>query len=280
VYVADTSNHRVQKRTASNGQWQVWGRYGSALGQFNVPLDVGIDSRTNLYVAEAGNSRVQKMTLAGTWSVFIPASLIDAPKGLLVDDVDNVYVSDGYQERVQMFGSNGQFLALIGSQLSSEGGLDYPGGMAIGRTNLYVADINRSRIACVSLTNRTWTTLIGSNTVARPEDVAWDPRGILYIADTMHDRILGVPVTADATNVFPALLSLAPLGVAETGLTISWFAKRNWYYAVQYSGGLNATDSWRSLAACTNIPGNDAVTNCVDRTADGTRSRFYRVWGY
>ncbi|NEN84894.1 hypothetical protein G3T11_21910, partial [Paenibacillus elgii] len=73
VYVADTGNHRVQKLMAATGVWSEWkrsdGRAGSSLGEFNNPSGVAMDSRGNVYVADTGNHRIQKLTAAtGVWS--------------------------------------------------------------------------------------------------------------------------------------------------------------------------------------------------------------------
>ncbi len=289
IYVADSNNNRVQKRTATNGQWKAWGAYGTNIGQFIVPTDVGIDSRTNLFVADLFNNRVQKMNATGTWSVAISNGVLNgrvtAPKGILVDALDNLYVSDdgtqtNGQSRIQKFSSNGQFQApILGGALPSEGGLKYPGGMAIGEASLYVADINNSRVAWSAMTNTVWTTLLGSNILSRPEDVVWDPRGILYVADTLHHRILSLPITAGATNGAAQFAGLVSAGTGTT-FTIYWFARSNWYYAVQYANDLGETEPWPLLPGGANIPGHDALTNCTDGTVGGVTSRYYRIIAY
>lgn len=72
VYVTDFGNHRVQKFQLTNacppGTTQVgvgvcfvtkWGSQGSENGQFLYPIGIDIDSMGRVYVADAGNSRVQ-----------------------------------------------------------------------------------------------------------------------------------------------------------------------------------------------------------------------------
>ena len=60
VYVADTSNHRVQKFT-SNGTFlaTIGGRQGTVDGQFQFPRDVAVDAGGNVYVADGNNHRIQ-----------------------------------------------------------------------------------------------------------------------------------------------------------------------------------------------------------------------------
>jgi DNA-binding beta-propeller fold protein YncE len=37
-----------------------WGRFGEGDGQFDDPVEVGIDSSGNVYVADGSNNRIQK----------------------------------------------------------------------------------------------------------------------------------------------------------------------------------------------------------------------------
>ncbi|MDG0813840.1 NHL repeat-containing protein [Cohnella rhizosphaerae] len=74
-YVADSKNHRIQKLDVASGVWSEWkksgGGSGSDLEQFNKPRGVALDSSGNVYVADAGNHRIQKWTAATElWSQY------------------------------------------------------------------------------------------------------------------------------------------------------------------------------------------------------------------
>jgi sugar lactone lactonase YvrE len=65
VYVTDFSSHfffshRIQKFTGNGAYLAKWGSYGAGDGQFNYPTEVTTDGFGNVYVAEAGNNRIQK----------------------------------------------------------------------------------------------------------------------------------------------------------------------------------------------------------------------------
>src|SRR4030043_386743 len=51
-----------------------WGNYGIGDGQFDHPYDVTIDAAGNVYVADAGNHRIQKFSSKGgflqTWGSY------------------------------------------------------------------------------------------------------------------------------------------------------------------------------------------------------------------
>lgn len=293
LYVADPGNHRIQKRIATNGLWVAVGSNtlvsGTALGQFNAPADVAVDSSLSLYVADTANSRVQRVTTAGVWSVFITngtaAGRVQYPQGLHIDSSDNVYVSDdGLQtnglNRVQKFAKTGQYLALLGGRDPVQGSLQDPFGMTIGNGNLYVANTYDSRVAYSDMTGLTWTTLVGSNVLSKPGDVEWDSRGYLYIADTYHNRILIVQVDpAAATNGLTQLTAMTSSGT-NTSFTLTWFARLNWNYAVQYANTLAPSPVWLNLPGYSAITGLDMMTNCTDTTVLGVTNRFYRIIAY
>jgi sugar lactone lactonase YvrE len=293
LFVADQSNHRIQKRVATNGLWVSVGSNtlvsGSALGQFNGPADVAVDSALNLYVADTWNHRVQKFSTSQVWSVFVTngptVGKVQYPQGLHIDSADNLYVSDdGTQtnglNRIQKFSKTGQYLGLLGGRDASQGSLQDPGGMTIGNGNLYVANNYDSRVAYSDMTGLTWTTLVGSNVLSHPGDVEWDPRGYLYIADTSHNRILIVQVDpAAATNGLTQLTAMTSSGT-NTSFTLTWFARLNWNYAVQYANTLAPSPVWLNLPGYSAITGLDMMTNCTDTTVLGVTNRFYRIIAY
>lgn len=262
---------------------------GSALGQFYSPNDVAVDSALTLYVADTWNHRVQKFSTSGVWSVFITNGTangrVQYPRGLHVDGSGNLYVSDdGIQtnglNRIQKFSSSGTYLSLLGGRDSTDGNLRTPAGMSIGATNLYVANVSDSRVAYSDMTGMNWITLLGSNTVNSPHDVEWEPRGYLYVADTDNHRIIMVLIDpAATTNGITQLTAMSSSGT-NSSFTLSWFARTNWIYGVQYANALTPSMVWSNLPGCTAIMGYNMLTNCTDSTVLGITNRFYRIIAY
>lgn len=58
LYVADSSNHRIQKYSLEGEPLGFLGRLGSAPGQFSAPTDIAFDSLGRMYVSDYGNNRV------------------------------------------------------------------------------------------------------------------------------------------------------------------------------------------------------------------------------
>ncbi len=69
IYVADGygSNNRIAKFSKEGNFLKTWGRTGSAQGQFNSIRGIAIDNAGNLYVADAGNKRIQVFDGEGTF---------------------------------------------------------------------------------------------------------------------------------------------------------------------------------------------------------------------
>src|SRR5262249_53203163 len=62
VYVADTSNTRIEKFTSSGAFLTKWGSFGNGDGELNDPVGVAADAAGNVYVADQLNDRIQKFT--------------------------------------------------------------------------------------------------------------------------------------------------------------------------------------------------------------------------
>jgi len=73
IFVADSDNNRIQKLDIATGVWSYWGKSdskeGSALGEFNYPADVAVDSQGNIYVADKLNHRIQKLDVVKVYGV-------------------------------------------------------------------------------------------------------------------------------------------------------------------------------------------------------------------
>src|SRR5215213_7825688 len=67
VYVADTTNNRVQKFDADGTFITEWGQQGTGDGEFFSPYGLAVDSAGNVYVSDTFNDRVQKFTSAGVF---------------------------------------------------------------------------------------------------------------------------------------------------------------------------------------------------------------------
>jgi sugar lactone lactonase YvrE len=165
IYVADDINHRIRKITPTGTVTTIAGSTsGSDDGdginaKFHGPRGVTLDAAGNIYVADAGNHRIRKITPTGTVSTIAgstvgvtegigTAAKFNTPAGIAVDASGNIYVADDENERIRKITTNGTVSTLAGGFLqgfTDGGGGDAqfrsPTGLAIDASgNIYVAD--------------------------------------------------------------------------------------------------------------------------------------------
>lgn len=225
LYVADTTNNRVQVFDSATATWSLVagtdGVTGSAPNRFNRPEGVvannGTGADLRIYVADTGNNRIQWFD-GTTWGTFasVGSSLaqVRAPEALALDSEGNLYVADTGNDRILRFATNpdgspaGNATALATAGLLRNK-VSGPRGLTIDSDfNLFIADTDNDRILKLltandpGYTNATPPPLanfeiiaasggsINPGKVRNPEGVAVDSAGNLYVADTGNNRVI------------------------------------------------------------------------------------------
>lgn len=253
LYFADTYNSLVRKvsngvitTVAGNGNGGFSGDGGPALSaELDGPTAVAVDSTGNLYIADAGNNRVRKVsngmitTVAGNGNGGFSgdggsatSASFGLPYGVAVDLAGNLYIADNLDHRIRKV-QNGVITTVAGNGTGGFSGdngpatnaeLNYPEGLAVDSSdNLYIADSGNFRIRKVS--NGVITTVAGGGSsvqlnggpflatesgLANTSSVAVDSAGNLYIADRG-------PFSSLVHKVSTGLLTVAAGGGASFG---------------------------------------------------------------
>jgi streptogramin lyase len=248
VFVADSGNHCIRKIsggvvTTFAGSPQNWGSMdGSGTNaQFNSPCGLAFDLHGDLFVCDANNDTIRKITAGGSVTTFAGAAGEDgsadgdrasarfrSPAELVFDPKGNLFVADSFNHIIREISTNGTVSTVSGA-------VDLAGA----------AD--------------------GTNGVAR----FYNPYGLVVAAD-------GSLVVADAYNelvrvvLVPFKLSLEISGATHT-TTILWDAVIGKKYQVQFKTDLSA--AWTNLGSAAtatglNLSATDSVTGGM---------RVYRV---
>lgn len=119
-------------------------------GGFSSPHDVVVDADGNLWVADAGNDRVVKLS-----SDFQPMMVLSGeaygfsgPRYLDFDADGRLYVADKYTHTIKIIAPDGELIQVLGSGQAGEGpGLfDRPEGVEIRGRDVWVSDTYNDRI--------------------------------------------------------------------------------------------------------------------------------------
>ena len=107
IYVADGyGNARIAKFDKNGKFIKSWGSKGLAPGQFNTIMGIALDSQGNVYVADAGNRRIQVFDTDGTFKTqFLNAG---TPSALCITPGTHQYLYSSNSNPVDDIDINGE----------------------------------------------------------------------------------------------------------------------------------------------------------------------------
>jgi sugar lactone lactonase YvrE len=287
VYIADSGNWRVRRvspagvisTVAGNGLYGVPVSGSQAASTaFSDVTDIAIDAAGNLYIADASNHSVRKVTPAGIVTTFAGTGVqgysgdggaaasanLNRPIALTIDAAGNLYICDSSNHNIRRVNLASGIITLyagVGTPaffgdggLAINAALMFPLGVATDSTgNLYIADAGNSVIRKVAPSGLILT-VAGSGARAGfsgeggpasvallnlPSGVAVDGAGNLLIADSGNNRVRRV----DASGNINTIAGTSTNGFSGDG-GLSFYAILNfpWGLAIDSSGSLYIAD--------------------------------------
>jgi sugar lactone lactonase YvrE len=191
LYIADSANNAIRKVTTDGNINTIAGLGPTAPGfsgdtaaataaNLDGPLDVAVDSSSNVYIADTNNANVRKITSDGNINTIAGSTAI----------VSNAVTV--------MFGYSGDGGAATSAELAG------PAGVAVDAAgDIYIATYADNRIRKVAATGGNISTFAGnsgygfagdggpalSSQLSAPRGICLDSAGNLYLADRWNNRI-------------------------------------------------------------------------------------------
>lgn len=180
---------------------------GSGSGQVSKPGGIAVDKEGNAWVADTENNRVEEFSSGGTFvrqfgTVGTGNGQFKKPKGITLDGEGNVWVVDSGNNRVEEFSKTGTYMSQFGQEgLGVFEGAYFrsPTGIAYSpKTSLlYVADTGNNMVRSFSLHGEyqfkfgssTGEAGSGNGRFTKPEGLAIDTSGNVWVADTGNNRV-------------------------------------------------------------------------------------------
>lgn len=198
VYVADTQNRRIQRldRHLNFLATLAAGLAGpdQTVQPFGFPRSVAVSSIGDLYITDAENEEVVKLSLAGRLETRFGGfshgpGRLRTPAGLTISRSGEVYVADTGNNRIAVFDTFGGFLRELGAK-----DLAAPEGVDVDHEGrVYVADTGHDRVVIFSTRGERLlvfgTRGTGLGSFRAPRDVAFSRPGTLYVVDTGNHRV-------------------------------------------------------------------------------------------
>jgi DNA-binding beta-propeller fold protein YncE len=134
--------------------------------KFNTPSAIAIDDDDNLIIADTTNNRIRKLdkkgnvtTIAGSGAIGLKdgkanEAAFDSPVGVAVDEEDNIYVADTYNDSIRKIDKAGNVTTIAGTGApgyqdgeAHAAMFDTPSGIAVDKQgNIFVADTGNRAI--------------------------------------------------------------------------------------------------------------------------------------
>jgi len=269
LYIADGGNNRVRKVTAAGvistiagkGTAGFSGDGGAATAaELKRPTHVAVDATGNVYITDADNARIRKVSPTGTITTFAGNGMLGfagdggpatdgklyQPAAIKLDATGNLYIADGFNQRIRKVTTAGVISTVAGKGtygFSGDGGsamfAEFNGtqGVAVDAAGIiYVGDKSNNRIRKVDASG-TISTYAGKDTagysgdggaatVAKlktPTSVCMGKSGDIYFVDFGNNVIRKVTAAGIISTVAgTGAVGTAGDGGPATAATFTW----------------------------------------------------------
>jgi sugar lactone lactonase YvrE len=233
MYVTDLGLNNIRKiasdGTVSNFAGDILGNSGSTdatgtAARFNRPIGIALDANDNVFVVDAQNNKIRKITpagvvtsLAGSGSMGSAdgngaAASFNVPYSIVIDAGGNLYVTDAGNNKIRKITQAGDVTTFAGSGaagsadgLGTAASFKNPAGITIDQAgNFWVTD-NNGRIRMITLAGAVYTLAGNGNnssvdgignfsSFSNPLGIDADTGGVLMVVDNTTNKIRKITV--------------------------------------------------------------------------------------
>jgi tripartite motif-containing protein 71 len=301
LLVVDSTNNRVEEFSLAGKYEAKFGTVGSGNSQFKAPYGIAVDSKGNEWVTDTVNNRVEEFNEKNEFIRTIGWGVTDAksefeictasckagiagsgagqlkePRGIAVNAAGNVYVSEGPNNRVDIFKEKGEFISTFGwgvtdakseletcttackTGLSGSGNGQFSGvrGVAVSPAgSVWVVESTNNRVQEFNTTNeyvlKFGASGTGTGQFKEPKGIAYTAGGNVLVADEGNARVQSFTQTGAFLSTFGTKGTGAGQLEEPSGLTV---ASNENAYVVDFKN--NRVQQWRpaGLPSSTALP--------------------------
>jgi len=219
------------------------------------PVGLAVDRRGRLFVADSALARVFIYALDGQYLGVLDRGALTRPTGLAFDEArEQLLVVDTLGHRVVAFDPQGVQVGGFGAHSESDGELNFPTSIAVGRDGLrYVTDTMNRRVqifdAAGTFRAKFGRPGDGSGDFARPKGIAVDRAGHVFVVDALFDAVQ----IFDGTGAL-----LLAFGERGTGAGQFWLPSG---IHVTERGRIYIADSYNQRVQVFEMVGSNAIMN-------------------
>ena len=179
IFVTTIEKHEVHKFTKNGDLIKTIGGLGSQPGQFNFPNGLRVSRRSELYICDSNNDRIQIFDLDLNFKrVLGTDSSFQVPNDVDFDRNGNIYILCERKAHIQVLSPAEKLLHTIGSE---RGNLFYrPVSLVFYKEFMYVTEVGSHRVSVVT-TSGELVALFGEGYLQIPEGITIDEDGYVYV---------------------------------------------------------------------------------------------------
>ncbi len=255
IYIADEFNNRIRRidkngfitTFAGNGVSGYSGDGGpSKSAEFYYPAGVSIDNSGNILVADENNNCIRKVNSNGIISTIVGNGVLGFsgdgglassaelfnPAGVAVDNIGNIFITDGFNNRVRKIDTTGIISTIAGTGKSGYSGVGDTATLANIHDPISISADNSGNIYFATEFNNLVQKLTAVSEIAKqPASITVYPNPSQGVF-TVDVKNFTAPLKLEVYNIVGQKIAYVGLNTEETVINLSTASSGIYFYRV------------------------------------------------